>query len=262
MRSPRWLTQFYERATLRRRTVGKLRVPSGKLLICDISGGCKERDAIEVPAGDYWIVVEMGKPTKENPFFQRIVRRAIITNRRIDDSELIQVGKVGVDMARIVVADCADFLNYSEAEGPERIGCVSTARENRVKSLLSERFKLTFYRFNIVTARCREPINDDLKNQILAYLRSFPEYARNTHIHFYVETCSTWDRVNRFNKPFGMLPIDSKKSASLAVIESGFGDGVYPIYARRGSGGATEVEVHFHDATTEEFVNSFAVLNS
>lgn len=259
------LARWWQRPSGAWYEVGELSIHSGRLLIHDIMDGWKDDAEIAVPEGKYLVRAFFGPTDAPAPFTGSIVQRVQIMNRPDAAGIFHVVREVGVDMARITVSDAQDLSDYIEYEGKERVGYVLCHPRERADGNILERLLKDKYGLAIAKARLggrygriEKPISKELERSIIEDVERIPEFSRNSFIYFHVVTANTFDRVNSFNQPYGMMPIDSAGSATMAVVQSGYGDGCYPVSLCQDGTGGVCVQVDFEGTYTEDFVKSFA----
>lgn len=140
-----------------------------------------------------------------------------------------KIGEVGIDSARIVVADKADIDEHWADEGPDRIGVISTAPDDKAMKALTKRFKLKTVQINPVRADVVGQVSKALEQEIDAYLNSIPEYAGSAFMYFRVDTNNSFERVNYMKKAWDFLPIGNSESPQMFACGTGRGDGVYEL---------------------------------
>lgn len=236
--------------------VGRLPLLSGKLVICDGMDGWGH-DFITIPPGNYEVWIEYGRPARKTDFFSNVIDRVLVTNADSTSGQKKEVGHVGVDSAKVLLGDHDDLAAYWEYEGPLRIGEVRADGESPTPAeLISKQFGLDIGPVSIIgNARIRQKISKSLEEEITQYLQAFPRFERNTFLYFSVFTGNTFDRFNCSGRRYGMLPIDSAGSAYMAMAQTGFGDGVYPISVSEGVSSGCTVQADFRDTYTEQFVD-------
>lgn len=234
--------------------VGQLLLDSGKLVISDGMDSWGE-DFIKVPSGAYEVWIEYGQPTKRTEFFGSLIDRVLVTNSGFNFGAAMRIGEVGVDSAKIFLSDKDALEKYWEDEGPLRIGEVQVVGEDPTPAeLVCREFGLEAESVWFGTARLKGEVSKPLEEEITQFLQSFPRFQRNTFLYFSIYSGNTFERFNFYNKRFGMLPIDSAESAFMAITQTGFGDGVYPIFTRSDGSSRMAVEVSFRGTYTEQFI--------
>jgi hypothetical protein len=106
-----------------------------------------------------------------------------------------KIGEVGIDSAKLVVADKRDIEEHWTETGKDRIGVVSTAPDDTVLGLLTKRFNLRTDRVNAVRAEVIGPVSEHLEAEIESFLKADPRYANYPFLHFYVQTNNSFDRA-------------------------------------------------------------------
>lgn len=159
-----------------------------------------------------------------------------------NEGEWRPLGNVGIDSACVVIADQQDYETHWTDTGPDRIGVISTARDDRVLKLLTKRFKLRTRRQNNITANVIGPVSESLEQEIRAFLKSIPAYAKFPYMHFSVRTNNSFDRANESR---GFLPIGNAPTPLMFVGTTGYGDGLYEVQGRYVGNILREVKITF-----------------
>jgi hypothetical protein len=205
--------------------LGRLRIPSGTLALGDpqyvpdieIPNIAADEVAISAsfwhyPSGEETVIalrLDLGEPREGG------LRR--------------KLGEVGIDSAKLVVADKADLEEYWTETRNDRIGVISTAPDDRLLRLLTKRFKLKTVRISAVRAEVVGPVSEQLAAEIEAFLKSDPRYANYPFVHFGVQTNNSFERANHMARAWGFMPIGNADSPSMFVCVTGGGDGVYAV---------------------------------
>jgi hypothetical protein len=140
-----------------------------------------------------------------------------------------KIGEVGIDSAKLVVADKTDFEEHWTEVGKDRIGVISTAPDDTVLRLLTKRFKLNTVRVNPVRAEVVGAVSESLAKAIEDYLKSNPRYADYPFMYFYVQTNNSFDRANHMTRGWGFMPLGNLDTPLMFVCGTGRGDGVYDV---------------------------------
>lgn len=140
-----------------------------------------------------------------------------------------KVGELRIDSAALVVADKADIDDYWTETGKDRIGFISTARDDKLLRQLKRRFKLKTRQVNPVRAEVVGPISETLEHEIEEYLKSIPRYAKFPFMHFHVQTNNSFDRANYMDKPWDFMPVGNDDLPLMFVCGTGRGDGRYDV---------------------------------
>jgi hypothetical protein len=141
-----------------------------------------------------------------------------------------KIGEVGIDSAKLVVADKADIEEHWTDVGKDRIGVISTARDDTVLRALQNRFKLKTVRVNPVRAEVVGPVAESLQREIEDYLKSIPKYADYPFMYFRVQTNNSFDRVNYLKKAWDFIPVGNESAPLMFVCGTGRGDGTYDVH--------------------------------
>lgn len=140
-----------------------------------------------------------------------------------------KVGEVGIDSAKLIVADKADIEEHWTETGKDRIGVISTAPDDTVLRLLTKRFKLKTVRVNPVRAEVVGPVSEQLAAEIEAFLKADPKYADYPFIYFRMQTNNSFDRANHMNSAWEFMPVGNSPEPLMFVCETGRGDGCYDV---------------------------------
>src|SRR5262249_49829197 len=148
---------------------------------------------------------------------------------RAGDATRRKVGEVGIDSAKLVVADKADIEEHWTEAGKDRIGVISTAPDDTVLRLLTKRFQLKAVRVNPVRAEVAGPASCQPPEEIEAFLKADPNYADYPFMYFHVQTNNSFDRANHMNRGWQFMPVGNGPEPLMFVCETGRGDGCYDV---------------------------------
>jgi hypothetical protein len=140
-----------------------------------------------------------------------------------------KIGEVGIDSAKLVVADKADIQEHWTETGEDRIGVITTARDDTVLRMLTKRFKLKTIQVNLVRAEVVGPVSETLAKEIEDYLKSNPEYADYPFLYFHVQTNNSFERANYLAEEWAFIPVGNADTPLMFVCGTGRGDGVYDV---------------------------------
>ncbi len=160
-------------------------------------------------------------------------------------------GEIGIDSAKVVIADTEQARTHWTETGPDRIGVISTARNQKLHKQLKKRFKLKTEQINAVRAQTIDPVSEELEREIEEYLQSFPEFAKFTFMYFYVQTNNSFDRVNFTDATWQNLPIGNSPEPMMFACCTGRGDGVYSVHTAGENDLVQSVRVTFIEELTE-----------
>ncbi len=151
-----------------------------------------------------------------------------------DEAELFagerrQIGEIAIDSAKVVIADKQDFEESWTEVGPDRIGVISTARDDTVLRLLTKRFKLKTVRRNRVRTEIVGPVSPELESEITTFLEADPKYGRWPFVYFNVQTNNSFERADFCTAAYQLLPIGRHASPLMFVCDTGRGDGSYDV---------------------------------
>ncbi|MEX2138712.1 MAG: hypothetical protein WD894_05585 [Pirellulales bacterium] len=212
--------------TVTRQFLGHLKLRSGTLVL----GDPRDHPAVEVP----------NVPAPEVAIsalfwsYPSGMERVISLTLRLADEPIggssRKIGDFDIDSKKLVVLDKADREEYWTDVGKDRIGVISTATEDAVLHMLTERFELKTVRVNPRRAEVVGPVSEVLDKEIEDYLKSNPKYADFPSDHFRVETNDSRDRACHLEKAWGFLPIGAEGGPLMFVCGTGRGDGVYDVH--------------------------------
>ena len=161
-----------------------------------------------------------------------------------------KIGEVGIDSAKIVLADKADIEEHWAEVGPARIGVISTAPDDTVLRLLQQRFKLKTIQVNEVRAEIVGPVSQSLEKEIQDYLKSKPEYADYLFLYFRLETSNSFDRTLDVGT-LDLIPVGNTSEPLMFVCNTGRGDGLYDVYGEFDGDVPRAVSIDFIDEAQE-----------
>ena len=140
-----------------------------------------------------------------------------------------KIGELGIDSAKLVVADKADIEEHWMDTGNDRIGVILTIPDDFVLRTLTKRFKLKTHRVDAVRAEVIGPVSESLAEEIEDYLKSNPRYERYPRGGFFVQTNNSFERANFMAREWGFIPIGKSETPLMFVCGTGRGDGVYDL---------------------------------
>lgn len=140
-----------------------------------------------------------------------------------------KIGHVAIDSAKLVIADKTEAKNNWTDTGKDRIGLISTVRNDVLLRDLTRRFNLKTIQPDRLNAQIVGPVSETLQQQIITYLEGIPEYARFPFMHFLVRTNNSFDRVNFNSKPWDFIPVGNSETPLMFVCKTGRGDGRYNV---------------------------------
>jgi hypothetical protein len=140
-----------------------------------------------------------------------------------------RIGEIAIDSGKLVIADQADMDEHGTEVGPDRIGVIPRAQDDRVLRMLTKRFNLKTVRVNPARAEVSGPVSESLAKEIEDYLKLDPEYSKFPFMYFYIQTNNTFERANFMESAWGFLPIGIADAPLMFVCETGRGDGLYDV---------------------------------
>ena len=205
-----------------RRSLGRLKLRSGTLVL----GDPQYMPGLEVPniAADE---VEISASLWRYPSGQETVTALRLRlGEETGHGTSRKVGEVGIDSAKLVVADNADIEEHWTETGKDRIGVISTTPDDIVLRLLTNRFKLKTLGVNPVRAEVVGPVSEQLEAEIDRFLKADPKYAAFPFLYFHVQTNNSFDRANFMNSAWQFMPVGNSPRPLMFVCETGRGDGL------------------------------------
>ena len=161
------------------------------------------------------------------------------------------VSEIGIDSAKLVVADTTAANTHWAETGIDRIGKISTARDQRVHQLLKQQFRLKTKQVDALTAEVVGPVSEKLELEIGDYLKSIPEFADFPFIYFSIRSNDSFQRVNFMREEWQFLPVGNDPEPLMFACGTGLGDGVFTVYARRHNGLVAAIRIPFIDDLSE-----------
>lgn len=205
-----------------RKSLGRLKLRSGTLVL----GDPLYIPALEIPnvAAEE---VEISVLLWHYSGAEMVTELRLSLGERPERGDRRKVGEVGIDSAKLIVADSADIEEHWTETGKDRIGVISTAPDDTVLRLLTKRFKLKTVRVNRVRAEVVGPVSEQLAAEIEAFLKS--QYADYPFMHFYVQTNNSFERANFMSGAWQFMPIGNNPEPLMFVCGTGHGDGCYDV---------------------------------
>jgi len=208
-----------------RRSLGRLKLRSGTLAL----GDPQYLPGLEIPniAADE---VEISASLWRYPSgAETITALRLALGEPTDGGTRRKIGEVGIDSAKLVVADKADIEEHWTETGKDRIGVISTAPDDTVLRLLTTRFKLKTVRVNPVRAEVIGSVSEQLAVEIEGFLKADPKYADYPFMYFWVQTNNSFDRANYMKAAWEFMPVGSRPEPLMFVCATGRGDGCYDV---------------------------------
>jgi hypothetical protein len=247
---------------VRRQIAGRLKVISGVVLMGDPMYLQNAADALRlenVPVGDHSVIAQV----IHFPEGGRRVAGIELAFATTANGSFDKLGEIGVDSASVAILDAKTHEQFWKNEGPARIGVLSTPEHQKIAKLLKKRFGLKSEPVHVVRSELVQPVSTELEAEIVAYLKTFPEYAEYTCMYFRIETRNTFDQLQDNLDSQGLwceLTLEKSNGANVLAFESGFGDGCYLVTGIRDRGQMAKVAVEFIDPTGEEILEMFPSL--
>jgi hypothetical protein len=207
-------------------TLGMLRLRSGTLVLGD--PGCVLD--LEIPNVDASEVAVSVALRRYPSGAEQIAALQLALGEPTGGAVRQKVGEVGIDAAKLVVADKADVEEHWAETGPDRIGVILTAPDDTVLRLLTRRFGLKTVRVNPVRVEVVGPVSEELAAEIEAVLLADARYAAFPYMYFRVQTNNSFERANYLDRAWAFLPIGNRPEPRMFVCGTGRGDGRYEVW--------------------------------
>ncbi len=240
-------------------TLGALEISSGSLLIADPKYLYDPVRIDGVPPGRLVVQAEV----IQYPEGGRHIKKIDLQFRSGQFESRRELGKIGVDSACVVLIDAETYERFWNEVGPERIGLTSTPNDHlRVAELIRKQFGLKSREVSSLHSRFLDPISEEMESRIIAFLKTFPEFAKFPFMYFRVETGNTFTKLQqaKSNRPWCQMVLDEASGANLFAVTSGFGDGSYCVEGLYGSQELLGVEVEFIGHEQDKVLESFPYL--
>lgn len=173
------------------------------------------------------------------------------------------LGEIAVDSGAVALVDAGVREQFWRQEGQARIGVVSTPQHRTIAELLRQRFGLQSKPVSRFRSDLTRPVSHDVEEEIIAYLKTLPEYAEYPFMYFRVETRNTCDQLHEGldgQRLWCELVLDKASGGNVLAFSSGFGDGCYSAYGVRGGGRWSRAVVQFIGPRQEKLLEAFPVL--
>jgi hypothetical protein len=234
--------------------IGEVHLLSKALVLGDPSAMYQAVRIEHLPPGCYPVHAQVIRYPEGG---ERIAR--IEMNFRTDKIEEHQtLGSIGVDSAKVIALDASIFETHWKEVGAERIGM----SHPKVAGLIGKQFNLNWRKVNFLQCEFTQPISEDLEERIMAYLQTFPEYAKFPFIQFQIRTMNSYDKIVDGMKEVNWktIVLDEVYGASLLAFRSGFGDGEYEVKALFGAGELQGFEIEFIGPGQDKILEAFPML--
>ncbi len=214
-----------------RRVLGRLAVPSGVLVLGDpqyVPGF----SSVELEGVGAEVVIAAA--LKQYPSGSETVM-ALDLDFDLPDSgpeSRRLLGEVGIDTAKLLVADKVDLKDHRAEVGPDRIGVIPLPGRGKIARRLMKRFGIKLVLVGTYDIQVVGPVSEALEGEIMAYLETIPECSKYPFMYFSVRTNNTFDRANRMDAAWDFLPIGNTPEPLMFVCGTGRGDGRYEVWGR------------------------------
>lgn len=241
--------------------LGIVPVTSGRVRIAD-PRYILEADPIEgIPIGQYECRAQIIRYPEGG---QRIARIGLFFGSPPPDARR-RLTEVCVDTAKVVVADDQMVARHWKEVGPERIGRISLPGQGQLARRIARQFGLTLRPINGSLWEFEEPIPEDLEGRIYEFLRTIPEcrgFDCKEYLYFGIRTRNTYDRLVEAmrGQAWCECVVDQASGASLLAVQSGMGDGTYPVEGLYRSGQLIGLEVEFIGPAQDKVLEVFPAL--
>lgn len=155
------------------------------------------------------------------------------------------VGQVGIDSAAMVIVDRADVDAHWTETGRDRIGVVTTPKNDLVLRRIRKKFKLRAVKVNPIRWEILGPISEKLEQEIVEYLKTYPEYEKYPFMFFNVQTNNSFDRANFMKEPWAFMPVGNADEPLMFVSGTGRGDGCYDVVGGFAGNDLVELSIDF-----------------
>lgn len=230
------------------RQLGTLNIRSGVLAL----GDPQYLPSLELPNIDTNAVAICGKLWQYPSGSVTVIGLTIELGNGSHDDEPRKIGELDIDSAALVIADKSDIDEHWTETGKDRIGVISTARDDTLLRKLKRRFILQTVQIHPARAEIVGPVSESLEKKIEDYLKSIPEYAQFPFMHFRVQTNNSFDRANYMDKPWDFMPVGNDDLPLMFVCGTGRGDGCYDVQCRYSGNVPRCVSITFVEDDGEE----------
>jgi len=165
----------------------------------------------------------------------------------------VMIGEIGIDSAKVCVADGVAAVEHWAQVGKDRIGIIRTASGQKFHRRLKKRFKLKTVQVNGFQAEVVDPVSEELESEIAEYLRSVSEYSKFPFMYFRVQTNDSFDRVNWMSDEWGFLPVGNCPDPLMFACGTGRGDGAYEVFASLNNALTHSLAIDFMSDDEDEF---------
>ncbi|MDA1162689.1 MAG: hypothetical protein O3B13_06285 [Planctomycetota bacterium] len=175
----------------------------------------------------------------------RVQRLRISSGLNPNVEDLVVIGEIGIDSAKVCIADVDAAAEHWTEIGKDRIGIIKTMRGQKFHRQLKKRFKLKTVQVNGFQAEVVGPVSEKLESESAEYLSSIPEYSKYPFMYFRVQTNDSFDRVNFMSEEWAFIPIGNSPEPLMFACGTGRGDGIYEVRASVNNGLTHSLTVDF-----------------
>jgi len=235
------------------------RVHSGTLLVCDpmgLSGGIQ---VTNVPAGDHPVVAQVISYAEGG---KRLAGIKLAFTTEVGGVPH-KIGEVDVESASVAVLDNEACEQFWQEQGNARLGIIASPEHRHIAKLLNKRFQLESRPVNAIRSELVEPVSEELEAEIVAYRKTFPNYAAFPFMFFRIETRNTRELLRDALAAHGLycqMVLDRATRANVFLFQSGFGDGTYPVLGRQIHERLGDVAVEFIGPAQDKILEAFPLL--
>lgn len=226
---PSWLEWFKlkrgpSKPVCRQLEIGEVCIESGCLLFGDPAELTASTTIDDIPLGSHSVQALTIYYPKGG--FSRVAKIGIRFRPGTEESRK-KIGDIGGESSMIMAVDADTLKTHWQEVGPARFGISSGQSYPKVTKLIQKRFGIKWEPRSICSAKSVQPISEELEAEITAYLETFPEYASNSFLYFYVETENSYQRIARSlgENAWSEVELDPVSHASVLAFSSGYGDG-------------------------------------
>jgi hypothetical protein len=208
-----------------RKSLGILTLRSGALTLGDIQRG-SDIEVPNIPARELAIHAWLSRYPSGA---ETITALTLSLDGAMAGETRRKIGQLGIDSARLFIADKADIDEHWTDVGRDRIGVILTASDDTLLRLLTKRFKLKTAHIDGLRTEVVGPVSSVLEKEIEDFLKSDPRYADYPFMHFRVQTNNSFERANYLDASWALMPIGNDDTPLMFVCGTGRGDGLYDV---------------------------------
>ncbi len=218
-------------AKIEMKSIGKLNVASGKILISDPLYLTEAYDRVleigNIPAGNYEYIIQIRYYKND----KRITKSELILKENGKVKTKKTIGKFIVESATGCLIDKEAFDAHFVKKGKDRIGEFYGNDNLFYANKIKEEFGMDYILINEHSSQLLEDVSEEQEKHIRAFLK----YLYNKDV-FFIKTNNTYDKiVEEMEKQYiptysyANLILDEKTKSNLIAFSTGFGDGEYEV---------------------------------